>query len=198
MNCERTERYLLLEQTCELGWWRARALRRHLAACPNCQGYRRSLQALTTTVAPHLEAEPNPVLVRRVIRVIGEQPPAPVPLWQPSYARVAACAACVVLLAAVAIPLLWSHGNQHREGLRQAARMSETGSILALALEREDSDLESLHEGERRALARELLELEGFAVEDFAPEEPVTEAVEHPPTALRWRSTPAAPAGRCG
>jgi anti-sigma factor RsiW len=197
MNCEQTERDLLLDQSGELGWWRARALRRHLAACPACQAYRRSLTELAATVAPHLEEEPNPFLVRRVIRVVGEQP-APTPAWQPSYARVAACAAVVLLLATVAIPLLWSHGNRHREGVRQAARMSETGSILALALEREDSDLESLHEGERRALARELLELEGFAVEDFDAEENVTEAVEHPPTALQWRSIPAVPAGRCG
>ena len=198
MNCVQCERDSLLEQSGELPWWRARAVRVHRMKCAHCREYQTAVPALSAQVLAELAVEPPELVVRRVLRAAEPVSTPPAPVWHPAYLRMAACAALVLLLLGATVPVLWVHGHRQRDAVRQFVRIVETGSILSLALESDEQIVESVHVGDPKALARQLLELEGLSVEEIDPDEMTTEPAEYPPTVLRWHSNPAAPVGRCG
>jgi len=190
MKCAESERAVLLGETGELPVKRKAELMEHLSNCRHCREYRADVRQIAETAAgPGLVSEPRPAVIARIRsaaerRAAGHTPMLPMPVT-----RALAYAAVLAVLIGV-----WHvfPTNSRTERIR------EVNTILAMVSEQDHlPDLDVTDAGGRdealRALANQLLQMEGLAADDF------TESTtgEPGPTALRWRSTVVTPTRIC-
>ena len=185
MKCAESERAILLGETDELPERRKAELMEHLSDCRHCREYREDVRQITETAGgPGLVSEPRPAVIASIRsaaerRATGHTLMLPMPMT-----RALAYAAVLAVLIGV-WQVLPTNGRTER--------ISEVSTILAMVSEYQLPELDVTDAAGRdealRALANQLLQMEGLAADDFT--ESTTE--EPGPTALRWRSTVATP-----
>lgn len=194
MSCEAWEKEILLAQSGELPLPRAARLKEHLAGCPACAAFSKDSGALLLAAREHAACrEPDARLVANIVnRARQAAPPRPILFRRP--VQQALAYAALLLLALGAWMLVWdTEGPQNR--------VEEIGSLVAAVTEHDfevrEEETPAAREAELRALARQLLLMQGMSVDglfsgepDQGPDPDAADA----PTASRDRSNAAYPA----
>jgi hypothetical protein len=208
VNCAQSSDMMLLAQAGELSPHEQAQLEAHVAECASCQAYRLDLGRLTHAARGALAAEePSAAVMARLRSAVRDQAPA----RGLSFLRPAAQAlACAAALAVAAGGIFWL--ADHR---RPADALTDLHALVAMvspedaavvgappeeprAPARGAAARAAAREGQLRSLARQLLEMEGMAVEELtAEEETVTPSAVPAPTALQGRSNGASRPERC-
>jgi hypothetical protein len=188
MNCEHAQRSLLLADSGELRAAGRRKLERHLAACASCREYRRLLHAAARRApGPPPGSRDGEERVRRVLRAAGAAEAGRIVRFPSPLLRAAACAAGLALVVG---------GWLLVSGPKERDRVAEMHAVLAIVGEAEPRlEADAEHDGEERlrALAEQLLLMEGLHPDGVMAEE----FAEPTPRSLQSHSSGALPAGRC-
>jgi hypothetical protein len=207
MTCSEFERQILLDEAAELSPALRATLTEHLAGCTRCRAFRQEFQTLAGTLRAETADTPAaPETVRR--RILAEAaaaaPVRRISFVRPWQAALAAAAGLALLLGYwhLTAPRTVQPGTPGAAA-PTAARISEVSSLLAALVGPEEDHLlqsEAAHtHSDIKSVARQLLILQDMTLdvpEDLA--ENATPPAESLPTTLRWHSTPAVPAERCG
>jgi len=171
-------------------------LRAHLDGCPNCRHFAETTQAITRTVRnAGAEAVPHPA-VRVALREAAAGRHQHRLIWFPRpVVQLAACAALFTLVVGAA----WLTMLPQRQRAVRVRTLSTMVAIVNSAVaDNEMTASEEAEEGSLEAVARQLLELEGFAVDDlFESDEAPTLYGPPASTTTQWHKTPALPAETC-
>ncbi len=195
MNCTTIRNEILLAQSGELSPSRRETLSTHLECCPDCSAFANTARALTESARKRLPQEfPHPsvmVAIRQAAEARGQAKL----LWFPTHAvRLAACAAVLALVAGSA----WLAAVPYQ---RQAFRVAALSTVVTMVSESvmDDSATVTTVDDDRdlKAVARQLLEMEGFRVDDLFDDEVLSLFEEPAPTTTQWRRIPASPAQKC-
>lgn len=185
MKCSESQRAMLLDTTGELPERARSRLKRHMAGCPCCRRYAEEVGRVTEVaellVRPR---EPRPCVmaaIRDAAEARVSAKGAGVGVFP--FPRTLAYAAAAMLVVGLWLGL---SGNPRWQRISEVSTMvamvSETQEVSVL----ERSDVSGREEA-LRSLAKQLLHMQGFAVEDLNE----AEAWEPDPTAHRWHSNPA-------
>lgn len=167
MNCEQWQQKALLAETGELSDSDRRALDAHMAGCRTCRDFRTASANLACAVRPVLRrGDPSPA----TLAAIGGEAAAAAarrrPLFlRPLALRFAACAAALALVAGGWL-FLRPDATPDPDGIHQV------GSLLTMVSEEHAGDSgvppasTSDNDARLRALAKELLRMEGLAVDE--------------------------------
>jgi hypothetical protein len=185
------EKELLLEASGELSPQAREELTAHLAGCERCRRAREELGALARLSGAALKAgEPGPFAMTRIRAAAEARVNRPLTFRVPAL-QALACAAALALAVGVWFMVA---GNGRRD------RIGHVNEILAVAAEdvaATDAIGGGDEDAELRALARQLLEMEGLAADDYDEDAWLTPDEAPLPTALQWRNTSASPRKRC-
>ena len=191
MNCNDTEKQLLLAASGELAAGKQEALTRHLEDCEACRAVRDQLQALTARLETALKTgEPGAFVMTRIRAAAERRVHRPLIFRSPSLQVLAYAAALAVVVG----------GWFMVSGNGRLDRIDQVNTLLVMASDEgtEVVGAEGVGEdAELRALARQLLEMEGLAADEYDEEAWFTPDEALPPTAFRGRSTPASPQKKC-
>ena len=193
MKCSAIERWLLLEQAGELSARRQVRLQAHLSGCAHCRGYQADLVRLDRLARPATLAGPAPAVMAR-IRQAAEEGTARRALPF-DYGQRWILAWAAVLLVGLGVGFAGLLGQSHRTSqlAHRTARLVETSALLTLVMPQDEPTETSTGAAaesadDLRVLARQLLQLEGMAVE--AADQDLNPTAEPSPTTLRMRSNP--------
>jgi anti-sigma factor RsiW len=195
MHCDDGEILILLAQSGELSPRKRRRLEAHLAACGRCRGSRAGLERISAASRGLLPDKAPGAAVLERIRLaaqVAANRPRRIFFRRPAFPSLAAAAAAALLIGS------WLA----LAPARRLARISEMHALLNVvseqalplrAAERQPA------EAALRALADDLLILEGLSVETTGPEVSgeATPPSAPEPTVLRPRSGDGLPARRC-
>jgi hypothetical protein len=186
MTCEKREQQILLAEAGELRGSSLAELHTHLAVCEQCRAYRETVRLIEAAGRDALPVgSPGPAAMARV-RAAAEAGRGPVRLVLFRYPVLQSLA-----YAAVLCLLLGAWFLLPREA--RLMRIERVSTIAALVQE-DYSEAEAGNQPDTevaklRALASELLEIQGFAADELYGGEALTLPGEPDPTASRGRST---------
>lgn len=202
MNCKEAEQAILLAETLELSGRKLRELESHLSACALCTQYQQSARQIMASAREALPTgEPSALVTARIraaAAAAAAKPASTLALFRQPIVQALAYAAAVALVAGA---WLWLSFSRH-----PATSINEFRAIMALVSETTPAAVEarddSPREQELRALARELLLMEGLTGGETGETEseatgPTSDA-EPAPTVLRSRSIVVYPLPLCG
>ena len=165
MKCDDIEQLILLAESGELPPERRHELEGHVASCARCRRYREEAGYVTRLAAQVLPAEPSPFLVPRIMAHAGAQSvPSPHAWLRIPHPRLLALAATLLVAACAWVTL-------SRPG--KADPITDMHTLTALmSVETEIGTGAPVSQGSPsedalRALASELLRVEGFAADEF-------------------------------
>ena len=196
MNCTTYRNDILLAESGELASVRREAMLAHLESCPECDAFAKASSGLSELARVHLPQETPHPSVMVTIRSAAEARRPGALIWFPTHVvRWAACAAALALVAGSA----WIAAVPHQ---RQASRVAALSTVVTMVTEStldDDSATMMTVDDDRdlKAVARQLLEMEGFQVDDLFDDEVLSLFEEPAPTTTQWRRTPASLAQRC-
>jgi anti-sigma factor RsiW len=166
MNCEQWQRKLLLAESGELPDGERQSLDAHLADCPVCRDFRDASLTLASAVRPVLrQGEPAAATMAAINEEVASSARGPrLLVFRPITVRVAACAAALALIVGGWF-LLRSETESAPDTIHQV------GSLLTMISEQHagDSGVPAVPADNNirlRALARELLRMEGLALDE--------------------------------
>ena len=184
MNCEDARKKLLLDDAGELAARGRNAVAAHLEQCSDCRCYRDDLKLLARAARRALATPEPPGEVLMRVRAAAEALAARrhVIVFRRPLVRVLAYAAALALVVGgwLLLPLeteVGDHGVRHVQTLM---------AMVHGGLDSEEAE-EVVEDAALRALARELLIIEGFVADESSAEDETGEAPQ--PTALRSGST---------
>jgi anti-sigma factor RsiW len=194
MNCTTYRNDILLAESGELTPPRREALSAHLASCPGCRTFADTSRVLTQSARETLSQETPHPSVMVAIRAAAETRGRGRLLWFPTrMVRLAACAAAIALVAGSA----WFAAVPRQ----QASRVAALSTMVTMVAESTMDDAATMtavdDDRDLKAVARQLLEMEGFRVDDLIDDEVLSLFEEPAPTTTQWRRTPESPAQRC-
>jgi anti-sigma factor RsiW len=199
MNCERYQHDILLADSGELSEQAAKTLSTHLQECAACKAFSVSLCISTQTARQVLSAElPHPSSMVAIRQAAEQHHNKPRVLWFPtSIARVTAIAALFLMVVGITwvtiAPQAQHSGLQIQELSAMVAMVSEAMSEAEPAAPMVDNT-ETL-----QAVALQLLDMEGFAVDDLFESDEVSNLLGQPdPTTTQSHRTRELPVQRCG
>ena len=199
MNCEHIQRYMLLAQTGELTERESRDAEAHASSCADCRAYRAELDQVVLLARRSLPAGEPSAATMRSIRAAAAGRRKVWTLTQPALSVLAYAAVLVLALGAWFVFPRPQNASAGRLSERQA-RISGVSAILSLA------EQEAVRSGEPsrvsdeealRALAKQLLLMEGLGAEESIDESALSPDAEHPATDLRSSNTPGLPMREC-
>ncbi len=181
MNCELAQQHILRLQTDELSSSEAKALALHLAACPDCVAYQEQAGVLLTTARESLPSgDPSPATMNTILDAARNQlQPAPLHKQDRRGLVIFLRPALPWLAYAALFLILVSGGYLYMTPTQPVpptpTGISTMGAIVATLTEEEDGTSSSANTvdatDEQRTLARQLLRLEGFHVEESTVDE---------------------------
>ena len=186
MNCSATEREILLAEAGDLTSRRQQRLETHLAACPRCRAYREAVRRIEAAGRDALpEAVPSATALAAIRAAAEERQRSDrVLVFRQPAARALAYAAALLLI----LGGWWLGPRDNR-----VSRIENVSTIVAMVAEEypDGSGVEhERSEAERlRSLAADLLDIQGFAVDDLSAAEDFTLPEEPDPTASQPHST---------
>ncbi len=186
MNCEQSERKLMLAGTNELSAREHSALQEHLADCERCRTCAEDLARLTTAAREALpDGEPGEKALIRILAAANERIP-----HVPSRAMRQPVLQLLGYAAVLAVVMGGWLMISRQDRTTRIEEVSDIIALIATSEEAEAFDVEDVGQDAQdlRALARELLIMEGLAVEDLMDPEWSTEDGSPSPTALQERS----------
>jgi hypothetical protein len=179
MNCKTYHDLVLLADSGEIDTRRRQELERHLAECGDCRAYRSDTRRMLAISKPVLDADgPGRHVIERIHDAALDAPRGSVILFRRRVAQALACAAALTAIAGGAALLLANRTARPVEELHaiiamvggeEAARIHASAEA-ALGSGSSTAPANAQSEHQLRALARQLLHMEGMSVED-APEE---------------------------
>ncbi len=180
MKCKSAQRHILLALTDELPASKQAILSSHLAECDACAEYDKEATRVLDVVDEQLPSgEPRPEVLSAISRIASERARKRVLVFPLPMRQVLACAAALLfMLAGVATYLAQVQPQV------SASQIAHVGTIVELLSEEEVTE-----EADTRALARQLLRLEGLLVDDFDVDEDAILPEELLPIDLQTRST---------
>jgi hypothetical protein len=193
MKCERAHDFVLLAESSELGRRESHRLAEHLAGCESCREFSRGYVRIRQ-VAGELPAVTGPTpetmaaIRAEVLRTAGCGRRV---LFAPATGALALAAGLVVAVAAVWIAVL-SDGAIDRVKAAHSAVAVLTDGTFAMSEPAAD------HAGALRALAADILALEGLSAEPSVGVEIFTSLEEQTPTDPLSHSRILSAAGICG
>jgi len=191
MKCEESERKILLVEAGDLSPRELASLEQHLAACPGCREYRDGTARLVATAREALPADgPAPSTIARIRAAAAERAAHGAILFPRPVVQAMAYAAALLVIVGAWFLL---QDDTPRDGI------GELGTILAMVSEEEFLEGENGGEGDEyrlRALAGQILSMQGLAADDLDDLEATDPDAGLPPTTLRSRSGHALPATR--
>jgi hypothetical protein len=193
MNCHLSEKNMLLADSNELSAGKIEQLEEHLRSCRHCREYRKDLRRTVLAAKNVLcTEEPTTVTMTRIRTAAQDRIDRKTLIFLRPALQVAACAALLTLIAGGWFML----ANSTR-----TPTISDVGAILAV-LSEDDSQYYILTDElgtdrEMRAIADQLLIIEGFAGDDLDYSDHTILLQELPPTTLRSRSMPGLPPTEC-
>jgi len=196
MNCTAAQNDILLKDSGELSQESMDGLAKHLETCSACREFSESLSIITSTAKHALSDEgPHPsvgVNIRRAAEQHKKNPVIPFPVRR---VRLAAIAALLVIM----LGITWLVLPRQQD----ASSVNEFGAFMAMVTESEPDGDMSLTQVEQshslEAIAQQLLEMEGFAVDDLFESEEEATLFELPyPTTTQYRRTLELPDQKCG
>ena len=197
MNCEETERDLLLAESGELAPDEARAVAAHIAACESCRCYRDDMRRLVVAIPAALgEASPRPTVMQAILSAAARRP---------VHLRLTFARAVVNPLAWAAALALAATGWWLLTPRHNTDRIHNTTAIVAVLSEREVPAAVNPAAGgadhDLRRLADALLMLEGLTADEpldgDAPYDEISLPGEPSPTVLQPHSSGVPLARRC-
>jgi|GEM_PF-5169921 len=200
MNCEKAERWLLLEHSGELSPARQKKLAQHLLICQRCRVFSSTLEPLLTAAESALA--PGKGLASETVANIRARATAwraatPARSYRNIFQAMVGAGAAAALIAVMA-------NRGWRTTQRQLNRIGEMRALAAFACTEEVPEAVAPPFGDRsaelRALAQILLRVEEMS--DNWPEEDdlaeqLTSTPAPPPTALQSRSSDGPSARKC-
>ena len=193
MNCKDAEREMLLAETGELSRRKLDELEAHISACAACSGRRQGVRQIVAAARHALPGgAPSPAVIARIRAAAADRPACGILRFRQPLFQALAYAAALALLAGGWFLLAPNRPPPEAPIHDVRALLHMVSDTVPPALEARDH---THREQELRALAQELLIMEGLAEESWTElEEPLpTSDAEPAPTALRWRSTGACP-----
>ena len=200
MNCPGYRDQILLSESGELSPREREGLEAHLAGCADCRACRDDLRRVTALAGGALECgEPGSAAMVRVRAAARERAGARVLVFGWPLAPTLAYAASLAVLAGAVFVLLHRRPVEPVADLHAFVAMITGEEMVTVHPNGVGSVPSKAATGEKqlRALARQLLQMEGMAVEDLAEDETATPAAAPSPTALQPRSTGASRPERC-
>jgi hypothetical protein len=194
MNCTTYRNDILLTESGELPANRRGALSAHLASCSECRAFAEISRVLSTSAREGLPQETPHPSVMVAIRAAAEARGRGQLLWLPTrVVRLTACAAALALIAGSA----WFAAVPRQK----ASRLAALSTMVTMVAESTMGDAPTMtdvdDDRDLKAVARQLLEMEGFRVDDMIDDD-VLSLFEAPvPTTTQWHRTPESPAQRC-
>jgi predicted anti-sigma-YlaC factor YlaD len=198
MNCERYRNDILLADAGELAGQAQYALAEHLRDCTACNAFSESLSISMQSARQVLSTEATAPSSMVSIRHAAERQDQHRLLWFPTpIARVAAIAALFVIM--VGATWVTVSPKQRRAGL-QVQELSAMVAMVSDAVSDNETTSAMIEDSENlQAVALQILEMEGFAVDDcFESDEAATLLGQPDPTTTQWRRTLGLPAQKCG
>jgi hypothetical protein len=195
MNCKQYRGRILLSASGELK--SGDALAEHLNTCTECSAFAKEAMQLTQVAREALpDAEPSASTVAAILQAAEMRHRGTV-IWFPApVMRLTAYAALFLMMAGGAT---WFTVAPSRQ---QASRISELSTMVAMVsdtLAEDDAPMTpAMEDHSLEAVARQLLEMEGFTVDDlFGGEEEFTLSDQPDPTTTQYRRTRELPAEIC-
>ncbi len=195
MNCTTIRNEILLAESGELSPNRREAVAAHLENCPDCSAFANTTRILTDAARERRPQDTPHPSVMVAIRQAAEARTQSRLLWFPAHAvRLAACAAVLAFVAGSA----WLASVPYQ---RQAYRVAALSTVVTMVSESvaDDAATVTIVDDDRdlKAVARQLLEMEGFQVDDLFDDEVLSLFEEPAPTTTQWHRIPASLAQRC-
>jgi hypothetical protein len=167
MNCERWQHQVLLAESGELSDDERPALETHLAGCPACRDFRAASSALADAVRPALRhGEPSAAAMAAISEEAASRAGrSRLLVFRPFVFQLAACAAAFALVVGGWL-LLQPRPESGPDTIHQV------GSLLTMVSDRHadgsgvPAATASDNDARLRTLARELLRMEGLAVDE--------------------------------
>ena len=192
MNCDRARDHILLTESGEIGRRAGARLARHLSGCSACRAFFGEYGRFTRAAAGFLQADgPGAAAtgnVRSEIRRLARRPP----VMFPEPARLLALAAGLLVAAAAAWLLVAAERSIARVRTVHAAVELLSEGAVATAGE------PAAHAEALRALAMDMLVLEGLSAEPYAEADLFSQPEEPTATDPLSRSMSGYPEGTCG
>lgn len=193
MNCESAQNGILLSHTGELSSGLERELQSHLAECASCRQYKTGTERLAALARKTLPtAEPSREVRERILAA-GKRAAAkrPVLFFRFTSAGWLSAAAGFLFIAAGSCVFFIAHARRNAE--EHGQRVSQLSTIMAMMVAEDDAAVEAAaHGGARtdmRALARQILRVEGLTVDELAADEEISLDEDAPPRDLQSHST---------
>jgi len=190
MKCADCRNKILLDNAGELSHRQAEALRDHLAACPDCRDYGQQLEKLTAAAVEGLPVgEPTRATLARIRAAAEASPPARVVLFpRPVLPSLAYAAALLLVLGA------WFTFAPNGKTDPAVSLSSLVAMVTGEEVAQAEPEASATDDEQLRALARQILIMEGLAPEELGEWDSATLDVELPPTTLRSHSSDGFPA----
>lgn len=195
MNCATYRNDILLAASGELNSRRQAGLSVHLAACPDCHAFAETARVLSKSARENLPQDTPHASVMVAIRQAAEARGRGTVFGFPAHVvRVAAYAAVLALMAGS----VWFAAVPRQP---RASRIAALSTMVRMVAEStmDDESIMTIVDDERdlEAVARQLLEMEGFRVDELFDDEVLSLFEEPSPTTTQWHRIPASPAQRC-
>lgn len=175
MNCDSAQQGILLNYTSELAADQQLALEDHLKRCKDCQQYQSDTARIADLARKDMpSAGPSHETIGRIMAA-GKRAASARPVFLFSFpaARWLSAAAGFLILAAGAGLLVAAHGR--RDAAAHGLRMSQMSTIMTMVSNEEMSASEAAFlenaKPDVRALARQILQVEGLTGDELADDE---------------------------
>jgi len=192
MNCESAQQGILLNYSGELAADQHMELQDHLKGCLDCRQYESDIAHITSLAQKDLTtAGPSKETIGRIM-VAGRRAGTGRPVFFafPATQWLAAAAGFLVLVAGTAL-LVMAHDR--RDAAAHGLRMSQMSTIMTIVSGEEipasDAALLENAKPDARALARQILQVEGLTGDELADDEDATPDDDAQPRDLQSRST---------
>ncbi|MBM4147715.1 MAG: zf-HC2 domain-containing protein [Lentisphaerae bacterium] len=193
MNCEQARNAILLHETGELGRSASRRMEDHLAACAECSEFANASRILVPAAAGATACAPGADTHASVMDRAGDRRRRflaafpPFELRAPALGAIAA-AACLAVVAAV-----WVNGRR----AAPAHDPVQVASSLVSVISGSETEDETGNGNTLRALARDLLSMEGFST-DWSDEDLLIPPADSPAKDPLSHSIPGPSSRICG
>lgn len=197
MHCKTCRNRILLAMSGESPDAAQRLVNVHIKQCTACRAFAQEINHATVAARKHLPTgTPHPFALVAIQAAASEPPQSG---WFPVHMHgfgLAATAAAVLIAGGIWFATsIWQPPSQHARVANLSAMVTVAGDTLADA---ETDYIVVEDEHNLKAVAQQILELEGFTVDELFGEDHDATLPEAPdPITIQWHKTPASPARIC-
>lgn len=208
MNCKTYKNQILLEASGELNAKETDALQNHIKSCSECRNFAATMNIVTQSYCSiESDIAPHPSVMVNISQAAEKNLKKHELLWFPTHiVRLTAYAATLMFVAGAMYltitPPSQPYPSEIYSESNEAARISELSAMVALVSDQTEADSEEGYITEEsdslEEFAQQLLEMQGFAVDDMFDDEAMLNLFAVPdPTTTQYHNTRGLPAKKC-